>query len=64
MVEKLRELHKINNLLDRLATFPLDLQKREIFDHGDEYTWVICGERFGRDEFVIIQEEHRDRYAV
>lgn len=64
MTEKLRELNRINNLLDRLATFPLDLQKREIFDHGDEYTWIICGERFGRDEFVIIQEEHRDRYAV
>lgn len=64
MIEKLRKLHKINNLLDRLVTFPLELQKREIFGHGDEYTWVICGERFGRDEFVIIQEEHQDRYKV
>lgn len=64
MIEKLRELHRINNLLDELANFPLELQKREIFDHGDDYTWVICGERFGRDEFVIMQEEHRDRYTV
>lgn len=64
MIEKLRELNKINNLLDRLAGFSLEIQKREIFGHGDEYTWVICGERFGRDEFVIIQKEHQDKYEV
>lgn len=66
MIDKLRTLNNLNNILHRIQDcgLPQEVVRREIYDHSGEYQWVICGECFPKDEYVIIKNENTNEYVA